>query len=122
MIHCPFFLQDIVNRVRTTEFTSGSTATHLGLEFALQNCFTRANGSRTYASQVAIVIMEEKSDNANFSAVVAKKLRDEVKKNIDWRGIIKCGQFGKFRCIYRSLERIIIKNKAVWRVVVEETL
>ncbi|KAK3778041.1 hypothetical protein RRG08_021522 [Elysia crispata] len=82
-VHLEFHLntysnqQDIVNRVRTTEFTSGSTATHLGLEFALQNCFTRANGSRTYASQVAIVIMEGKSDNANFSAAAAKKLKDE---------------------------------------------
>ncbi|KAK3798993.1 hypothetical protein RRG08_050229 [Elysia crispata] len=81
-VHLEFHLntysnqQDIVNRVRTTNFTSGSTATHLGLEFALQNCFTRANGSRTYASQVAIVIMEGKSDNANFTAAAAKKLRD----------------------------------------------
>ena len=82
-----------MNRVRTTDFPVGYTYTHLGLEYALQESFTRAHGLRSYASQIAIVITDGESWDPDLTAAAAKKLRDEVrigKVNLLERNKKKC--------------------------------
>ncbi|RUS89867.1 hypothetical protein EGW08_002397 [Elysia chlorotica] len=82
-VHLEFHLntysnqQDVVNRVRKTKFTSGGTNTHLGIEYALGTSFTKANGMRTYAAQIAIVITDGDSNDKSATAASAKRMRDK---------------------------------------------
>ena len=69
-----------MNRVRITNFESGGTATHLGLDYVRLHSFTRANGMRTYAAQIAIVITDGESNDAEDTAAAAERLRDKVRK------------------------------------------
>ena len=66
--------------MRTTVFADGGgTRTYLALDYALKNSFTRANGMRTSALQIAIVITDGESNNATLTAAAAERLRDAVR-------------------------------------------
>ncbi|GFS19596.1 collagen alpha-5(VI) chain [Elysia marginata] len=69
--------QDVVNRVRATDYPSGSTGTDSALDFARVTSFTRALGMRPFAAQIAIVITDGGSDSPPATAEAAQRLREE---------------------------------------------
>ncbi|GFR96541.1 collagen alpha-5(VI) chain [Elysia marginata] len=69
--------QDTLNRVKNTLFTSGGTNTHMALDYARTYSFTQANGMRTFAAQIAIVITDGDSNNKQATITSAKRLRNE---------------------------------------------
>ncbi|GFR75058.1 collagen alpha-1(XII) chain, partial [Elysia marginata] len=69
--------QKILERVARTEYTQGYTYTNLALDFAREVSFTRENGMRSFAAQVAIVITDGQSTEPHETVVAAQKLRDQ---------------------------------------------
>ena len=71
-------LQDVLDRVSTTRYGEGLTHTGDALEYARVNSFTKENGKRPNAAQVAIVMTDGKSQDWSRTAKEAKRLRDKV--------------------------------------------
>ena len=75
-----FWFQDVLTSVSTIDYNSGGTNTAAALEFARLTVFTTANGMRSHAAQVAVVITDGGSNEGGEPSPEAARLRDKVSK------------------------------------------
>ena len=75
-----FWFQEVLDSVSSIDYYGGGTNTAAALEFARLTAFTTANGMRSHAAQVAVVITDGESNEGGDPSPEAERLRDKVRK------------------------------------------
>nr|ALA16012.1 collagen-like protein-4 [Mytilus coruscus] len=63
--------------IKNIPYGSGGTKTYAALEHARKSSFTKPNGDRPDAQNIALVMTDGGSDNKDFTCAAAQKMRDD---------------------------------------------